>query len=394
MGKPAMPRRIIHARAIADYRGVLASPGAIVMEGRRILEIGTPQTVGSAGDTTPLEVPGFVLPPLVNAHAHLDLSGVGPQPAAASLSAWIEDVVLPIRRRGDDAAAIARGIDMALAGGTAFIGDIAASDLAVELVQQSPLRGVSFRECIGSGDQGAAVIAHMPRMPGGLQPHALYSCDRDVFEAALASGRPLSTHLAETPEEVEFTMSGGGAMAAWLESLPGFEPLRTWGGHPIDVLLDMLGDRPLLAAHCNHVEERHIDRLASSGITVAYCPRASAYFGHDNHRWRDMLDAGVPVAFGTDSLLCLDTPHRISVLDEMRYLWQRHKASAADLLTMATTHGAAALGVDRSLVTLEPGEIAGLLAVSGGTWEQAMGSNEPPKWILRPQNGETGETGS
>lgn len=107
-----------------------------------------------------------------------------------------------------------------------------------------------------------------------------------------------------------------------------------------------------------------------------------------------MLDAGVPVAFGTDSLLCLDTPHRISVLDEMRYLWQRHKASAADLLTMATTHGAAALGVDRSLVTLEPGEIAGLLAVSGGTWEQAMGSNEPPKWILRPQNGETGETGS
>ncbi len=389
-----MPRQIIHARAIADHRGVLASPGAIVMEGRRILEVGMPQTVGGAGDTPTLEVPGFVLPPLVNAHAHLDLSGVGPQPAAASFPAWLEEVVLPIRQRGDDAEAIAKGIDLALAGGTAFIGDIAASDLAVKMVQRSPLGGVSFRECIASGDQEAAVMAQMPHMPGGLQPHALYSCGRDIFTAAIASGRPLSTHLAETQEEVEFTISGGGAMAAWLEGYWGTGQLPQWGGHPVDVLLDMLGSRPLIAAHCNYLEDRHIDRLAESRITVAYCPRASAYFGHDDHRWREMLDAGVSVALGTDSLLCLDTPDRVSVLDEMRYLWKKHKTSAADLLAMATTHGAAAVGVDRSRVTLEPGEVAGLLAVGGRTWEEAMGSHERPKWILGLQNGETGVTGS
>ena len=48
--------------------------------------------------------------------------------------------------------------------------------------------------------------------------------------------------------------------------------------------------------------------LAASNITVAYCPRASHYFGHTNHRWKEMLDAGINVALGTDSLLCLDTP--------------------------------------------------------------------------------------
>ena len=132
--------------------------------------------------------------------------------------------------------------------------------------------------------------------------------------------------------------------------------------------------------------------MARRKIGVAYCPRASAYFGHANHRYRDMLGAGVNVALGTDSILCLGTADRISVLDEMRLLHRRDATDPMTLLAMTTIKGARVLGTRESLVTLKPGESAGLLALRIGdaptsaheAMVQAMKRDDPPRWVLGP----------
>ena len=103
----------------------------------------------------------------------------------------------------------------------------------------------------------------------------------------------------------------------------------------------------------------------------------------------DMLDAGMCVALGTDSLQCLDTPDRISTLDEMRHLHVRDGADPMALLSMATVQGAWALELDPGLVSFSPGPVAGVIAVdiSGGRSGGLAGvlaTRGAPSWVVDP----------
>jgi cytosine/adenosine deaminase-related metal-dependent hydrolase len=107
-----------------------------------------------------------------------------------------------------------------------------------------------------------------------------------------------------------------------------------------------------------------------------------------------MIEAGVRVAIGTDSILCLDTPDRISVLDEMRLLYRRDATDPLTLLRMATTNGAHALGFDPQVVSLGPGRISGVLGVRIDPTSdtdpliQALTNNQSPEWIVGPMQSE------
>ena len=262
--------------------------------------------------------------------------------------------------------------------------------------------GVSFLEVFGTGAAQAGALRRLSRIVReshrtagflrlGVQPHAPYSCGLELYGGAARLGVPVATHLAETNDEVELIRSGGGPLAAFLERL-GVDPKPVGGRglHPVDHLADALAAAPFVAAHCNAVEDRHLERLARWGTTVVYCPRASAYFGHPPHRYLEMIEAGVNVALGTDGLLCLDTPDRISVLDEMRFLHRRDGTDPGLLLKMATLGGARGLGVDPRLVTLEPGPTAGLVAASFDPDEaipplvQVLERDDPPRWVTGP----------
>jgi cytosine/adenosine deaminase-related metal-dependent hydrolase len=210
----------------------------------------------------------------------------------------------------------------------------------------------------------------------------------------------MATHLAETREELEFVASAAGPLAEMIKRIGAWDDSITANGkHPVDHLADVLRETPCNAAHLNYVDDAHLQQLASWPITVTYCPRASAYFGHPHnggapHRYRDMLELGINVALGTDSVLCLDTPDRLSVLDEMRMLHRRDGVDPITLLRMATINGAVALGFDPTLVSLAPGSTAGLLAVSidrqspRDPLRQALLSDLPPRWVHGPVYGQ------
>src|SRR5690606_38178109 len=146
------------------------------------------------------------------------------------------------------------------------------------------------------------------------QPHAPYSCGSRLYDAAADLGLPLATHLAETIEEITFVRTGEGPFADLLRRIGVWDASITGCGlHPVDALAPALERGPWIAAHLNYIEARHIELLGRLGVSAAYCPRASEYFSHPAegeapHRYREMLAAGVNVALGTDSIVCLDTP--------------------------------------------------------------------------------------
>src|SRR5690606_22730184 len=139
---------------------------------------------------------------------------------------------------------------------------------------------------------------------------------------------PVSIHLAESADEVELCLHGRGALREMLDRF-GAVPTDASGSglHPVDWFCARLRSAPRgaggagrLAVHLNAFEAHHAAQLASLGVTAVICPRATAFFGRRGGAWRALRDAGVPVALGTDGRLCLDTPDRISTLDEIRCL--------------------------------------------------------------------------
>jgi len=379
----------------------------------RVLALGTPDEVAAhpaAAAATSLNLPGrLILPTPVNAHTHLDLTHAGeiPHDHDAPFTGWAREVMH--RRAGDPdavAASVRRGVELSLRGGTAAVGDIAGHDssgpslVPARVLRDSPLVGISFVELFGIGAREPAGIeriasfvrAHADDLGDcsgsvrvGLQPHAPYSCSLAVFHAAVEAARAhdlsLSTHLAETAEERAFVRDLAGPLADFARELglwnDALERDLGHGRRPVAHLADILArahaaGRPFLLAHCADVSNDEIELLVRTGASIAYCPRAGAHFGTPTHlgahRYGDMLDAGVNVCLGTDSVACLPADqierNGLSVLDEMRLLYRRDGADPLALLAMATVNGARALGLDEAGFLLAPGSTPlGLVAV-------------------------------
>lgn len=384
----------IDAAAIADAHA-LHAPGSLLLElsppgGVCVLAVGPPDHVGrhpaAREGRTCARPNALVIPGLVNAHTHLDLTLLGPRDVAGSFADFVE-LVRSGRPREDEAiaAGVRAGVDLSRRGGVVAVGDIAGCPptgptlVPYDTLAASGLAGVSFIEFFAIGAsrergmeaaRSLAACAQAGLMRAGLQPHAPYSVAGKVYEAVASKGKgPLATHLAETRAEIELVARGTGEFRAFLERLglwdasceQEFGHGRTPVAHVLGALGAQvgLGERGLLAAHVNAATDDDIALLAASGSSVAYCPRASAYFRAPEHlgahRYREMLEAGVNVALGTDSIINLDTPGRISTLDEMRLLYRRDKAPASTLLAMGTTRGAVALGLDEAMFRFEVG---------------------------------------
>jgi len=358
-----MIRTIHRAAFVLAEPGILIPNGAVhVSDSGRISKV-EPWNGGSPVLEAEIADWGFalILPGLVNAHTHLELSGLGGKFARPErFTDWLLQVIR--RRRETPPAelqqAVRFGAGMALSGGTTLLGDISSCGAGRQALQDFRLRKVVFEEAIALDSADAASAASSlaralaatapdELLAAGISPHAPYSVSPPLYRMTAALAReknlPLATHLAETAAEAEFLLHGTGELVDFLGRLgklpagwraPGLAPVPYLEG------LGVLG-RYTLLIHCNYLDADSVARIRLSQSTVVYCPRSHAFFGHQDHPVRLLLDAGVNVALGTDSLASNDS---LCVLDEMRYLFGRRKDLRADeIFAMATINGAAAL---------------------------------------------------
>ena len=419
VSQSASGRVAVRLGAAADADRMVA-PAVAVFDREGPVAVDSPQVIGTVDGPVVDLTDHLAIPPLVNAHAHLDLTGVGSIPFRGSFAEWAGQVR---ERRASSADAVASavrlGVERSVAGGTGFIGDIAGSfGLAAlqalrEAAPAAGLEGVSYVEVFGiGGSSGRGVaflnelrakvdaVAHGIRL--GVSPHAPYSCDDAVYGAAAALGLPLATHLSETTDEVRFVQDGSGRFADLLKSVGAWTPeLRGWGVRPVERVHPLLRGHGAALVHLNYLSDAELALLARDGgsdrgCVAVYCPRASEFFrhpepGHAPHRYRELLSAGVPVALGTDSAIVLGDASTISVFDEMRLLWRRDGADPMQLLAMATVHGARALGVPADRVRLPTNSRRGakrLLLLSSrqsgsrlASVAQALEFTAPSRWL-------------
>jgi cytosine/adenosine deaminase-related metal-dependent hydrolase len=362
---------------------VIVDRGRIVALGHQ--ESGRPGSMPGVVADRPL--PGMALMPgLVNAHTHLELSYLRDEvPPASSFVTWVRSVMSARKGQPDPHSriildAVERGIHEALASGTAVVGDISNTLVTAGPLVNSPLAGVVFYELIRFSvpDAGAFVdqaCRDLARLPSSdqvrlsLAAHAPYSVapllfreirravDRDPFA-------PYSVHLSESEEEVQFVETSEGPWRAVLEELgvwaAGWTPP---GGSPVQYLDEngFLGPRTL-AVHGVQMTADDLARLVAHGATLVTCPRSNGHTGAGAPPLEDFYASGVRVAVGTDSLASSPDLNVFAELATMRALAPSVPAGA--LLESATRHGARALGFDAEYGTIEPGKRARLITVA------------------------------
>lgn len=319
-----------------------------------------------------------ILPGLVNAHCHLELSWMRQQvPPTSSMPDWVARLLTLRRAAGADAPGpIADAILEMRASGTAAVGDITNSLAAWEPLADSPLSAAVFLELLGFNvaeprqavSDAAARLADLTPIAWlrpAIVPHAPFSVSAALLReiAALPQNGPVSVHVGESPEEIEFLQRGTGRWRAMLEQLgawpSGWTPPACG---PIEFLsrFGLVNDR-LLAVHAVQLADPELARLAAAGATVVTCPRSNKWTGVGAPPIERFYASGVRVAIGTDSLASVDDLNMFNEVAAVRSI--APGVAASRLLRSATLDGAAALGFGVELGSIEPGKRAELIAV-------------------------------
>ena len=381
-------KKLIVAEWIAPMDREVIRAGGMLIEGEKIVEVREGAGLRKKYPDAKVEDFGksIILPGLVNAHTHLELSHLTREPVpSGGLAAWLVRVIRQNTFAQGEmekmvAKAVARGVKQCIQFGVSTVGDISRQcrltrSILRNVGQECPthrLRVVSFGEIQAMGqrrellEERLAIAADANDGAGnvriGISPHAPYSVEPEGYRRSLAVAKerklPLATHLAESADEAEFLARHSGSFMKVWDFVGGFDdavPRFEEGPIRFAKSLGIL-DYPTVLAHVNYCDDEELKILAGGKASVVYNPRTHAYFGHPPHRWREMEAAGINVAVGTDSVA---SSGDLNLVEELRLMHRiAPDLQPQKLWEMATMKGAIALGVEKAVGSLAAGKLA------------------------------------
>ena len=321
---------------------------------------------------------GLLVPGFVNAHCHLELSGLaGTVSENTGMAGFVQQLLSARQELSDEEAEKAAGdaMDIAYESGTVAFGDICNGPLSIKAKRIRPhIFTHSFIELLGMDAEKAGLILENGKTLAGsfgdlvhsLTLHAPYSISpplRDKF--AQTDIRLRSFHLYESREEVDLFLGKGGGLSRFLQKIPAYNSFAFPPGDPASYLLKNTNlDASMLWVHLAEIKASRLAGLATH-FPKAYaclCPRAN-YYIHRSVPDADMFQRIMPerICIGTDSLA---GNFSLNMLEEVAHLQQHFPhIKLHTLLKWATTNGAAALGIDDQYGTFVPGTRPGLVHI-------------------------------
>ena len=348
-------------------------PGAIAIRDGEIVAVGAREDLEGIAAAETIDAAGMlVMPGLVNAHTHLGDSLFRSLVEELPLEAWLERLWVSERafvsRESVELGARLSLAEMIRSGTTCALDMFWFPEAATDAALGAGFRlltgpiffdfdgpdGVSVEDRVAVGERWLERYAEEPLITPCVQPHNALTVSPDGFRAArhLAdrAGALFHTHCSETATEVRQTIDRFG---------------RTPVAH-----LDELGilDGRTVLAHCVHLADDDFARLRRTGAAVLHNPLSNLKLGSGIAPVARLMEEEIPVALGTDGPV---SSNDLDMWTAMRFagLLQRgvHMdpvlTPAHDIVRMATTVGAEALGLGDLVGRLAEGFRADLMLI-------------------------------
>ncbi len=413
---------IYRARVVVTMDGPPIENGAVAISGGRISDVGVFKEVKaryrkSIDDSPPGSSPSrasrlrravpagsvvdlgerALLPGLINTHCHLDytcLRGkIAPQ---KSFTDWIRAInaAKASLSEEDYVPSINEGFAEAKRFGTTTIANLTAYPELISKIDE-PIRTWWFAELIDirSPDRANEIVdlaieSLKSKKNWGLAPHALFTASPNLFhrceEIARRENILLTTHLAESREEMSMFCDGTGSLFEFMKEIG--RPIDDCGqATPLEVFVGTLSGSALaqkwIVAHLNELSESDFDLLARSRrkFHLVHSPRSHGYFAHSPFPFERLHALGFNICLGTDSLA---SNENLSLFAEMR-AFQRNEpnVSPRKIFEMVTVNAARALNQQNALGRIRPGFHVDLTSIpcSGSTnlFEEIVAFDQP-----------------
>ena len=360
-----------------DDDGNVIADGALAIDGGLIIAMGTADDI-NARFTANGHLPGdnrVVMPGLINGHSHAAMTLLRGVADDLGLLDWLNNYIFPAEVEFVDAEFVRIGTELACwemirGGTTTFVDMYYYPDVIAQVVESCGMRAFVSATIIdqrspdaeGAADsieKGIVFVNNWKnrntRITPIFGPHANYTLNAEQLAATRAAandaGVPISIHMSESPYELEYSK-------------------QTYGMTSIE-LFESIGflDGPTIGAHVVWPTEAEIGILAERRVGVIHNPTSNMKIASGISPVTDMLNAGVLVGLGTDGAA---SNNDLDMWEEMRlaaFLQKVDKMdpevlSASTVLRMATSGGAAAVGLGDKIGTLAVGMRADVIQVS------------------------------
>ncbi len=352
--------KLLRARVVYPVCGPAIADGAVLVRAGRIVAVGKHRAVRAGSGLRAEDLGDVILMPgLINAHCHLDYTGLRKAILSPrTFTQWIRRInaIKSAVSDADYLAAIRVGIAESVRFGTTSMLNIESFPDLMGRIERPPLRIWWCRELLDVRKPvGESVFRRAQRLPHGwlggwgMSPHAPYTASVGLYRKAArycAMRRiPFTTHLAESAEEDAMFRLGSGPLHDLLDSL-GRTKRDLGRGSALRGLLEAGAlPRGAVLAHMNTLDVADLELLRTHPVAktfhVVHCPVSHRYFGHPEFSLAALRRAGVRVSLGTDSLASAD---RLSLFGEMRTARETWPGlDEVELIRMVTVNPAAAL---------------------------------------------------
>jgi cytosine/adenosine deaminase-related metal-dependent hydrolase len=384
----------------ADWILPVTSPpikdGVIIVDGNVVKAMGIKRELSSFPCDKTIDCSNKILMPgFINAHTHLELTGLrGRIKKGLPFVEWAREIV-SIRRNiteNEIATDIKDGLDELISSGVTTVGDFSQTGITRDILNEKGLRGTVFLEfsrsfrpdmkdeilerlkkvVAGFSLRECGINTTQPKGCGyhvifGIAPHAPYSISKELLKESNDLARekrfPFAIHISEMPEEIEFIKSGSGAMkdllidfGVWNDS---WTPPQTT---PVKYLNSLGVLKKATGIHLNIVTEGDINILKENNVSVVYCAGSNKWFGRNwKYPLKEFLNRGINVAIGTDSL---SSNEKLNIFYEMRVIKENFPDLENDIiLKMATINGAKAIGFENEIGEIAVGRKADIIGI-------------------------------
>src|SRR3954469_13289842 len=297
-----MQRFTARAVVVGDRAGTVVPDAVLDVDDGEIRWVGPAADAAPAPDAETVDLPGVLLPGLINSHSHVPMVLFRGQAEGLPLDRWLGEVIWPREARltGDDveAAMTAASAEILRCGVTTRVEMYCSPERIAAAVTATGARAVIATPLLPLPgmppleDQLRDAVELAARTPSGgtveygVGPHAAYTLPLPILTKAAAAAREhnllLHLHVAETATEGDELLARHGL------SVPALLAAH-----------DVLGGR-VLAAHCVHIDDGDLELWQEYDVAVAHRPASNAELASGVMRLRDMLDRGIRVGLGTD----------------------------------------------------------------------------------------------